>query len=121
MKIQFNINKTIAINEKDQFYLKSLISGNLENYDTDILEIKVHLSDENVKNIPLNSMKCSLNTEVKDEAFPLIVSCKAENFVLAILMALNKLRFSLDGMSTKLKNPIINFMIPKKNKCLALI
>ncbi|QXP79338.1 MULTISPECIES: hypothetical protein [Winogradskyella] len=121
MRIQFNINKKITINEKDQSYLRSLISSSLEVYESDIVELKVHLSDENEKRTASNAMQCLLDTEVKNGIQPLPVSCKAENIVLAILIALDKLTFSLEAMFMRLKNPKISFMTPQKLKLLAAI
>ena len=45
MKIQFNTDKTIRGNEKDQQYFSSMIAEVLKNFESQISRIEVHLSD----------------------------------------------------------------------------
>ena len=66
-------------------------------------------------------MQCSLETETRGGTRPLSVSCEAENIVLAVLIALNKLTFSLETIFMRLKKPTNNFAITKRIKCLAFI
>ena len=49
MKIQFNTDKTITGNERDQSYFTSMIADGLKNYESHITRIESHLSDENEK------------------------------------------------------------------------
>jgi|TARA_R110000822_G_C15183862_1_gene480648 hypothetical protein len=95
MKIQFNTDKTITGNEKDQLYFNSLIADGLENFESHISRIEVHLSDENGKKEGLNSKRCLLETRLEGRQ-PIAVSCQADTVELALSGAIDKLTASLD-------------------------
>jgi len=95
MKIQFNTDKTITGNEKDQLYFNSLIADGLENFESHISRIEVHLSDENEKKEGLNSKRCLLETRLEGRQ-PIAVSCQADTVELALSGAIDKLTASLD-------------------------
>jgi hypothetical protein len=95
MKIQFNTDKTITGNEKDQLYFNSLIADGLENFESHISRIEVHLSDENGKKEGLNSKRCLLETRLEGKQ-PIAVSCQADTVELAISGAIDKLTASLE-------------------------
>ncbi|PQJ76280.1 HPF/RaiA family ribosome-associated protein [Polaribacter glomeratus] len=94
MKIQFNTDKTIPSNEKDQLFFSSLIADGLENFESHITRIEVHLSDENGKKEGLNSMRCLLETRIEGRQ-PIAVSCQSDTLELAISGAIDKLTTSL--------------------------
>jgi hypothetical protein len=94
MKIQFNTDKTITGNEKDQLYFNSLIADGLENLESHISRIEVHLSDENGKKEGLNSKRCLLETRLEGRQ-PIAVSCQEDTVELAISGAIDKLTASL--------------------------
>jgi ribosome-associated translation inhibitor RaiA len=95
MKIQFNTDKSITGNEKDQLYFNSLIADGLENLDSHISRIEVHLSDENGKKEGLNSKRCLLETRLEGRQ-PIAVSCQEDTVELAISSAIDKLKASLE-------------------------
>jgi hypothetical protein len=95
MKIQFNTDKTITGNEKDQLYFSSLIADGLENLESHISRIEVHLSDENGKKEGLNSKRCLLETRLEGRQ-PIAVSCQEDTVELAISSAIDKLKASLE-------------------------
>jgi hypothetical protein len=95
MKIQFNTDKTITGNEKDQLYFNSLIADGLENFESHISRIEVHLSDENGKKEGLNSKRCLLETRLEGRQ-PIAVSCQADTVELAVSGAIDKLTASLE-------------------------
>ena len=47
MKIQFNTDKTIEGDERNEAYFTSLIESGLKPFDANISRIEVHLSDKN--------------------------------------------------------------------------
>jgi hypothetical protein len=95
MKIQFNTDKTITGNEKDQLYFNSLIADGLENLESHISRIEVHLSDENGKKEGLNSKRCLLETRLEGRQ-PIAVSCQEDTVELAVSGAIHKLTASLE-------------------------
>ncbi|MGK0329824.1 HPF/RaiA family ribosome-associated protein [Polaribacter sp.] len=95
MKIQFNTDKTITGNEKDQLYFNSLIADGLENLESHISRIEVHLSDENGKKEGLNSKRCLLETRLEGRQ-PIAVSCQEDTVELAVSGAIQKLTASLE-------------------------
>jgi hypothetical protein len=103
MKIQFNTDKTITGNEKDQLYFNSLIADGLENFESHISRIEVHLSDENGKKEGLNSKRCLLETRLEGRQ-PIAVSCQADTVELAISGAIDKLTASLETIIGRIQD-----------------
>jgi hypothetical protein len=103
MKIQFNTDKTITGNEKDQLYFNSLIADGLENFESHISRIEVHLSDENGKKEGLNSKRCLLETRLEGKQ-PIAVSCQADTVELAISGAIDKLTASIQTIIGRRKD-----------------
>ncbi|SDD55619.1 hypothetical protein SAMN05421636_10123 [Pricia antarctica] len=103
MKIQFNTDKTISGNEKDQHYFTSLIEEGLKNFESYITRIEVHLSDENGKKEGLNDMRCLLETRIEGRQ-PLAVSCQANTVEFAVSGAIDKLTASLETILGKIQD-----------------
>ncbi len=94
MKIQFNTDKTIRGNEKDQQYFSSMIAEGLKNFESHISRIEVHLSDENGKKEGVNDMRCLLEARIEGRQ-PTVVSDQADSVEMAVSGALDKLKASL--------------------------
>jgi hypothetical protein len=103
MKIQFNTDKTISGNEKDQYYFTSLIEEGLKIFESHITRIEVHLSDENGKKEGLSDMRCLLETRMEGRQ-PLAVSCQADTVELAMSGAIDKLTASLETIIGRMQN-----------------
>jgi hypothetical protein len=103
MKSQFNTDKTISGNEKDQYYFTSLIEEGLKIFESHITRIEVHLSDENGKKEGLNDMRCLLETRMEGRQ-PLAVSCQADTVELAMSGAIDKLTASLETIIGRMQN-----------------
>ncbi len=103
MKIQFNTDKTISGNEKDQYYFTSLIEEGLKIFESHITRIEVHLSDENGKKEGLNDMRCLLETRMEGRQ-PLAVSCQADTVELAMSGAIDKLTAYLEAIIGRMQN-----------------
>lgn len=103
MKIQFNTDKTIPGNEKDQHYFNSLIEEGLKNFESHITRIEVHLSDENGKKEGLNDIRCLLETRIEGRQ-PLAVSCQTDTVELAVSGAIDKLTASLETIIGRIQN-----------------
>jgi len=94
MKIQFNTDKTISGEERNQNHFTSLIEENLKRFENHITRIEVHLSDENGKKDGINDTLCLLEARLEGRK-PLAVSCQADSEVMAISGACDKLKTAL--------------------------
>ncbi|TLP80149.1 HPF/RaiA family ribosome-associated protein [Maribacter sp. ACAM166] len=103
MKIQFNTDKTISGNEKDQHYFTSLIEEGLRNFESHITRIEVHLSDENGNKEGPNDIRCLLETRIEGRQ-PLAVSCQADTVELSVSGAIDKLTTSLETILGRMQN-----------------
>ncbi len=103
MKIQFNTDKTISGNEKDQHYFTSLIAEGLKNFESHITRIEVHLSDENGKKEGLDDMRCLLEARIEGRQ-PLAVSCQADTVEFAVSGAIDKLTASLETILGRIQD-----------------
>ena len=95
MKIQFNTDKNINGDEKQEFYFTSLIEGELDKFQSHITRIEVHLSDENGKKEGVNDKHCLLEARIEGRQ-PIAVSFQANSVELAISGAIDKLKASLE-------------------------
>ena len=101
MKIQFNTDKTINGDEKQQEYYTTMIADELDRFKSQITRIEVHLSDENGKKDGLNDMKCLLEARLEGMQ-PIAVSCQADTVEQAVSGAIDKLKTSLETIIGRL-------------------
>jgi hypothetical protein len=94
MKIQFNTDKTISGEERNQNHFSSVIEESLKRFENHITRIEVHLSDENGKKEALNDTLCLLEARLENRK-PIAVSCKGDSEALALTGACAKLKASL--------------------------
>jgi len=95
MKIQFNTDKTISGDERNEDYFTSQIADTLEKFQLHITRIEVHLSDENGKKKGFKDMRCLLEARLEGRR-PIAVSCQADTVELAVSGAIDKLETSLE-------------------------
>lgn len=95
MKIQYNTDKTISGEERNENHFTSLIEKGLKRFESHITRVEVHLSDENGKKDGLNDMKCSLEARIEGRQ-PIVVSSQDKRADLAVSGALDKLKSSLE-------------------------
>ncbi|MEO5776669.1 MAG: HPF/RaiA family ribosome-associated protein [Flavobacterium sp.] len=101
MKIQFNTDKTISGEERNQNHFTSVIEENLKRFESHITRIEVHLSDENGKKEAINDTLCLLEARLEGRK-PIAVSCKADSEALAISGATDKLKSTLNTIFGRL-------------------
>lgn len=94
MKIQFNTDKTVSGDERQQDFFTSQIDDELKRYQTEITRIEVHISDENGKKEGINDIRCLMEARLEGKK-PIAVSCQADNVELAVSGAIEKLIASL--------------------------
>lgn len=95
MKIQFNTDKTIIGDEKNEDFFTAQIAEELERYKSNISRIEVHLSDQNGKKEGWNDILCLLEARLEGRQ-PIAVSQKADTTELAVSGAIDRLKSSLD-------------------------
>jgi len=103
MKIQFNTDKTISGDEKNEKHFTSQIQDGLKRFESHITRVEVHLSDENGKKEGLNDMKCSLEARIEGRQ-PTVVSCQADKPELAVAGAIEKLKSALETIIGRMQN-----------------
>lgn len=103
MKIQFNTDKNINGDERNENHFKAIITDSLERYETHITRIEVHLSDENSKKEGQNDKLCTLEARLEGRQ-PTVVSCHANTVESAISGALDKLKAALNTIIGRMQN-----------------
>jgi ribosome-associated translation inhibitor RaiA len=94
MKIQFNTDKTVSGEERQQDFFTSQISDELKRYQSEITRIEVHISDENGKKDGINDIRCLIEARLEGKK-PIAVSCQADNVELAVSGSIEKLKTTL--------------------------
>lgn len=94
MTIQFNTDKTINGDERNQDFFTSQITEELDLYQSQITRIEVHLSDENGEKDGMKDIRCLLEARLEGKQ-PIAVSDQADTVELAVTGALDKLKNSL--------------------------
>lgn len=95
MKIQYNTDKTITGDERNQDFFTSQISEELKRYESDISRIEVHISDENGQKEGIRDIRCLLEGRLEGRQ-PIAVSDQADTIELAVSGAIEKLKTSLE-------------------------
>lgn len=103
MKIQFNTDKTINGEERNQDFFTSQIAEELNRYESHITRIEVHMSDENGKKEGRNNILCLLEARLEGRQ-PIAVSNQSDTIELAVSGAIDKLKASLETILGKLQN-----------------
>jgi ribosome-associated translation inhibitor RaiA len=94
MKIQFNTDKTVSGDERQQDFFTSQIADELIRYQSEITRIEVHISDENGKKEGINDIRCLIEARLEGKK-PIAVSCQADNVELAVSGSIEKLKTTL--------------------------
>ncbi len=103
MKIQFNTDKTINGEERNQDFFTSQIAEELDRYQSYITRIEVHLSDENGKKEGRNNILCLLEARIEGRK-PMAVSNQSDTIELAVSGAIDKLKASLETTLGRIQN-----------------
>ena len=103
MKIQFNTDKTINGDEKNEDYFTSQIAEELDRFESHITRIEVHLSDENGKKEGRNDIQCMLEARLKGRK-PIAVSNQGDTVEQAVSGTIDKLKISLETILGRIQN-----------------
>ena len=103
MKIQFNSDKTISGDERNQDFFTSQITEELDRYQSYITRIEVHLSDENGKKEGRNDIQCLFEARLKGRK-PIAVSNRADTVQQPVSGAIEKLKITLETILGRIQN-----------------
>ncbi|MFT7590635.1 MAG: hypothetical protein ACI9UJ_000546 [bacterium] len=103
MIIQFNTDKTISGEERNQDFFTTQISDGLDRFESHISRIEVHLSDGNGKKEGKNDIQCLLEARINGRK-PIAVSDQADTVKQAVSGAIDKLKVSLDTIIGRIQN-----------------
>lgn len=103
MKIQFNTDKNIDGNERNEAYFSNLISESLDKYSDQITRVEVHLSDLNSDKKGQKDKRCVLEVRFEGRQ-PLVVTNEADTIEQAVSGSLDKLINAQETIIGKLKS-----------------
>lgn len=103
MKIQFNTDKTINGDEKNEHYFSELLANKLERYQSHITRIEVHVTDQNGNKEGAHDILCLLEARLEGRQ-PMAVSYQADSTEQAVNGAIDKLKAALDTILGRLQN-----------------
>jgi len=103
MKIQFNTDKTISGEGRQEEYFTALIEDGLKRFESHISRIEVHLSDQNGVKEGLNDIECLLEARMEGKQ-PIAVSCQADSNEKAVSGAVTKMKNALETIVGKMTN-----------------
>ena len=103
MIIQFNTDKTINGDERNQEFFTSQITEELDRFQSHITRIEVHLSDENGNKEGMNNILCLLEARLEGRK-PIAVSEQADTVEMAVSGAIDKLKSALETILGRMSN-----------------
>ncbi len=103
MTIQFNTDKTISGEKRNEAFFTAQIADELDRFQSHITRIEVHLSDENGKKEGRNDILCLLEARLEGRK-PIAVSNQADTIELAVTGGIEKLTSSLEKILGRTKN-----------------
>lgn len=103
MTIQFNTDKTISGEQRQEEYFTSQIAQGLERYNDHITRVEVYLKDENGKKEGFNDISCLLEARMEGKK-PIAVNSKGDNVEKAISSAIEKMSNALYKIVDKMQD-----------------
>ena len=95
MIIQFNTDKTINGDERNQDLFSDQIAKELDRYESHITRIEVHVSDENGQMEGIKDIRCLLEARLEGRQ-PIAVTCQTDQVELSVSGAIDKLKAALE-------------------------
>lgn len=103
MQIQFNTDKTISGDEKQQEYFSSQIAKGLDRFQDHITRIEVHLADVNGDKSGTNDIRCALEARMEGKQ-PTAVTCNEATVEKAVSGAIDKMKNALTTIIGRQQN-----------------
>jgi ribosome-associated translation inhibitor RaiA len=103
MMIQFNTDKTISGEQRNDDFFTKQIAKELDRFQSHITRIEVHLSDENGKKEGVNDINCLLEARMEGKK-PIVASDQASSIAMAVSGATAKLKAALDTIVGRSQN-----------------
>lgn len=101
MIFQFNTDRTIHGDQRQQDRVEALLKSELSRYSTHISRIDVHLSDENEKKKGLKAIRCLLEAQIVHSQ-PIVAIELADTVEEAIAGAIHKLKNALEKIHERI-------------------
>lgn len=102
MTIQINIDKTLTAEKRSINFFTSQISEALQNFESHITRIEVHLKDENGKKDGFNNISCLLEARLEGRQ-PIAITNQADTINLAISGAIDKIKTAIETILGKIQ------------------
>ncbi len=103
MKIQINTDKTINPGKTNQDLLIARVAKELDRYKTHIMDIEIHLSDQNGSKKGWDDIQCLMEARLEGRP-PVVVTNQANSFESAVSGAIDKLKASLETVLGRMQN-----------------
>jgi hypothetical protein len=103
MEIQYNTDKTINGEERNQEFFTSQVAVAFKRFEPLIRRIDVYLSDQNGIKEGRNDIRCLLEAHIEGRQ-PTIVTNQGDTTELAVSGAIDKLKASLETIVGRMKN-----------------
>lgn len=97
MKILINTDKTIHADERHRDFFSDQIAKEIDEYQSHITRIEVHITDQNGKKDGMNDILCLLEARIEGRQ-PIAVSDQADTVEEAVSGAIEHLKSALETM-----------------------
>lgn len=105
MKIQFNTDKSIQIDERRNDFFCKQITEVIKSQAAHITRIEVHISDQNGSKNGLNDKRCSMEARLEGRS-PLAITANVDTVEHDESYATEKLKSSLETIIGHIKNSL---------------
>ncbi len=103
MDIQYNTDKTISGEERQEEFFSGQIAKDLDRFHSHITRVEVHLKDENGKKDGINDIHCTLEARLEGRQ-PIATTHNGANVKQAVSGATKKLKAALDTVVGRSRN-----------------
>jgi hypothetical protein len=103
MMIQFNTDKSVNGDQRQEEFFTSQIAEELNRYESHMTRIEVHLSNESGEKEGIDDIRCLIEARLKGRQ-PIAITNRADTSAIALSGATNKLRASLDTVLGRMSN-----------------
>jgi|TARA_R110000737_G_scaffold157205_1_gene185727 ribosome-associated translation inhibitor RaiA len=100
MDIQYNTDKTISGEERQEVFFTAQIAKDLDRFNNHITRIEVHLKDENGKKEGIKDIQCTLEARLEGRK-PIAATHNGANVKQAVTGATTKIKAALDTVIGK--------------------
>jgi hypothetical protein len=103
MKILINTDKTIHADERHRDFFTDQIAEEMDQYQSHITRIEVHITDQNGKKEGMNDIRCLMEARLEGRQ-PIAVSDQADTVEAAVSGAIEHLQNALESILERKEN-----------------